>query len=117
MPAQPPFLTPTRNPATGRSTFAIKSLMRVAAVSLSRITCSFGLAVAIASLFSPSLTHHMWSRSAHSATPSPHVERHARFVGHSALVPRRIPDDVHGNFADAGHARHRILDHRRQLGR
>jgi hypothetical protein len=38
MPAQPPFLTPTRTPATGRSARAITSLMRSAAASVSRIT-------------------------------------------------------------------------------
>jgi hypothetical protein len=38
MPAQPPFLTPTRTPATGRSARAITSLMRSAAASVSFIT-------------------------------------------------------------------------------
>ena len=49
MPAQPPFLTPTRTPAIGRSAFAINSLMRPAAASVSRITWGLGRAVAIAS--------------------------------------------------------------------
>src|SRR5262250_866148 len=42
MPAQPPFLTPTRTPAIGFSSRAKISLMRVAAASLRRMTCSFG---------------------------------------------------------------------------
>src|ERR1043166_9542227 len=43
MPAQPPFLTPTRTPAIGVSARAKISLMRAAAASLRRITWSFGL--------------------------------------------------------------------------
>src|SRR5579875_3553557 len=38
IPAQPPFLTPTRMPAIGLSARAITSLMRDAAASVSRIT-------------------------------------------------------------------------------
>src|ERR1044071_1325661 len=52
MPAQPPFFTPTRSPATGRSDFAISSLIRVAAASERRITWGLGLAVAILRLLS-----------------------------------------------------------------
>src|SRR5579883_231229 len=42
MPAQPPFWTPTRMPAIGRSDLAMISLMRPAAASDSRITCGLG---------------------------------------------------------------------------
>ena len=38
IPAQPPLRTPTRTPAIGRSAFAMMSLMRAAAASVSRIT-------------------------------------------------------------------------------
>jgi hypothetical protein len=38
MPAQPPFLTPTRTPASGFSVVARICLMRAAAASLSFIT-------------------------------------------------------------------------------
>src|SRR5215467_3553672 len=43
MPAQPPFLTPTRTPAIGFSARAEISLMRAAAASLRRMTCNLGL--------------------------------------------------------------------------
>jgi len=69
-PAQPPFLTPTRTPAIGRSARAITSLMRNAAASVSRITwvgvgalpwqSSFGLYV----VFLPeTCSHHILSTS------------------------------------------------------
>jgi len=38
MPAQPPFLTPTRTAAIRLSAFAITALMRSAAASVSRTT-------------------------------------------------------------------------------
>src|SRR5258707_12758013 len=50
MPAQPPFLTPTRTPAIGFSDLAMMALMRSAAASVSRITWGRGLAAAISFL-------------------------------------------------------------------
>src|SRR6476469_7064796 len=47
MPAQPPFLTPTRTPTTGLAAFAITYLMRSAAASVRLMTCGLGRGVAI----------------------------------------------------------------------
>src|ERR1041385_6980329 len=47
MPAQPPFLTPTRTPAIGFSVLPRMSLMRVAAASVSRMTWGRGRGLAI----------------------------------------------------------------------
>src|SRR5262249_41713915 len=51
MPAQPPFLTPTRTPTIGCSAFAITYLMRSAAASVRRI--AWGLARGVAIRLSP----------------------------------------------------------------
>ena len=56
MPAQPPFLTPTRTPTTGLAAFAITYLMRSAAASVSRITWGRGRDVAI---FTPVAAPHL----------------------------------------------------------
>src|SRR5262249_21680319 len=50
MPAQPPFLTPTRTPTIGCTAFAITYLMRSAAASVSRIAWGLGRGVAFSPL-------------------------------------------------------------------
>src|SRR5947209_1673280 len=124
MPAQPPFFTPTRTPANGLSAFAMMSLMRDAAASVSRITWGRGLAVAILIL---STCYDLWRihdiRNAFvvylgvvfGRRNSPHVQRGARLVGHPALLPWWIPHDVDRHRADARNARYRILHHDRQF--
>src|ERR1700730_9345649 len=111
MPAQPPFLTPTRTPMIVLAAFAITYLMRSAAASVSRITCGLGRELAIADSFFPS----MWDAIAPSAIQptfdSPHIEHGTGLVRHPALLPGRIPDDRDLDLADAGDARHRVLDH------
>src|SRR5437588_8200585 len=118
MPAQPPFLTPTRTPTTGLAAFAITYLMRSAAASVSRITCGRGRGVAIGfrsfSLCSLDVCY-LNVGSIDRQRNSPHVEHTTCLVGHAALVPGRIPDDIDFDLADTGHARHRVLDHDRQL--
>src|SRR5688572_19104958 len=118
MPAQPPFFTPTRTPANGLSAFAMIALMRSAAASVSRITWGRGRAVAMfqavlisgESKISETPTLSIWALGSVAAT-SPHVQRGARLVRHPALLPRRIPHDVDGHWADARDARHRVLHH------
>jgi hypothetical protein len=55
MPAQPPFLTPTRTPTIGRPALAIADLIRFAAASVSRII--WGLGRAVASMFSEAVSN------------------------------------------------------------
>src|SRR5262249_31388100 len=52
MPAQPPFLTPTRTPTIGCNAFAITYLMRSAAASVRRIAWGLARGVAISPLSS-----------------------------------------------------------------
>src|SRR6516162_6467970 len=52
MPAQPPFLTPTRTPTSGRPALPMTSWMRCAAASDKRITWGLGREVAISISFS-----------------------------------------------------------------
>src|SRR5580658_7922390 len=109
MPAQPPFLTPTRTPMIGLAAFAITYLMRSAAASVSRITWGLGRELAIAGSFFHSI---MWDEMRQAQLPtcsSPHIEHGPRLVRHPALLPGRIPDDGDLDLADAGHARHRVL--------
>src|ERR1043166_154466 len=80
MPAQPPFLTPTRTAAIGFSARAEISLMRAAAASLRRMTCNFGLGFVVdgaAIVFLVELNHlicgprgpeRMWPREGRNAT-------------------------------------------------
>src|SRR3954465_6436854 len=110
MPAQPPFLTPTRTPTTGFTAFAITYLMRSAAASVSLITCGRGRGLAISD---SSVALNVGSSGARRN--SPHVEHGAGLVRHPARVPGRIPDDVNLDRADSGDARYRILHHDRQL--
>src|SRR5580704_19292012 len=143
MPAQPPFLTPTRTPMIELVAFAITYLMRSAAASVSRITWGLGRRLAIARyLFFFALSVFTFfsffafvpfarpryvgglgaarniAQEACRGSGSPHVERSARLVRHPALIPGRIPHDINLDLAHAGHARHRVLDHDRQfLGR
>src|ERR1700676_3906188 len=139
MPAQPPFLTPTRTPMIVFAAFAITYLMRSAAASVSRITCGLGRELAIANSFfsrpsmwdgrAPSATYHMQLETFSLVTlklttfNSPHIEHGTGLVRHPALLPRRIPDDRDLDLADTGHARDRVLDHdgqflrRRAVGR
>src|SRR5262245_24399907 len=135
MPAQPPFFTPTRTPANGLSAFAMIALMRSAAASVSRITWGRGRALAISLLpsrFFQTVIMSGESQDTRNALPvylgvtlcrrnllvaptSPHVQRGARLVRHPALIPGRIPHDIHRHRPDAGDARYRVLDHHRQL--
>src|SRR6266567_2584134 len=69
MPAQPPFLTPTRTPMISLAAFAITYLMRSAAASVSRITCGLGLGWPIAFVLLASLgLASMWDDPTLSAT-------------------------------------------------
>src|SRR5215204_6192878 len=110
MPAQPPFLTPTRTPTTGFTAFAITYLMRSAAASVSLITWGRGRGLAISD---SSVALNVGSSG--TRRNSPHVEHGAGLVRHAARVPRRIPDDVNLDLADTSDARHRILHHDREL--
>src|ERR1700681_1696100 len=124
MPAQPPFLTPTRTPIIGFGAFAITYLIRSAAASVSRITWGLGRRLAICA---PSLVllcgmksrqAQLTTRLSSPALNSPHIEHGTGLVRHPALLPGRIPDDRDLDLADAGHARHGVLDHDGQfLGR
>src|ERR1700722_12488883 len=106
MPAQPPFLTPTRTPMIGLAAFAITYLMRSAAASVSRITCGLGRELAIAdSFFRSSLVvscgldsryaqlapmqltisaHHVPPLVQHARLASPHIEHGPGLVRHPA---------------------------------
>src|SRR5215208_1828592 len=107
MPAQPPFLTPTRTPTTGFTAFAITNLMRSAAASVSLITCGRGLGA----ISNSSVALNVGSLE--TRCNSPHVEHAARLIRHPARVPGRIPDDVDLDVPDAGDARDGILHHDR----
>src|SRR3954454_14853315 len=110
MPAQPPFLTPTRTPTTGFTAFAITYLMRSAAASVSLITCGRGRGLAISD---SSVALNVGSSGARRN--SPHVEHGTGLVRHPARIPGGIPDDVNLDRTNAGDARHRILHHDRQF--
>src|SRR3954464_9006332 len=110
IPAQPPFLTPTRMPTTGFTAFAITYLMRSAAAAYSLITCGRGRGLAISD---SSVALNVGSSRARPN--SPHVEHGTGLVRHPARIPGRIPDDVNLHGTDAGDARYRILHHDRQL--
>src|SRR5258705_4518332 len=105
MPAQPPFLTPTRTAVIEPAAFAITSLMRAAAASVSFITWGLGRSSAMAaSLFqaeNPPLSDVILPRA---GATSPHVQRQPCLVAHAARIPGRIPDDIHFYLAYAGHA-------------
>src|ERR1051326_6154983 len=120
MPAQPPFLTPTRTAAIGRSVFAITALMRSAAASVRRITWGLGRGAAMSRLLVRDviacLIYVVAYQSATQGT-SPHIQHRARLVRHAARVPRRIPDDVDLGLAHASDTGDRIFDLARQLGR
>src|SRR5262249_10679886 len=110
MPAQPPFLTPTRTPAIGFSARAKISLMRVAAASLRRMTCNLGLGfvvdgVAIVFLVE---SNHLICGPTRAGTQlfSPHVQGDPRFVRHAALIPRRGPPPPAGRPPPPPHAPH-----------
>src|ERR1019366_5551811 len=115
MPAQPPFLTPTRTPMIGLGPFAITYFMRSAAASVRRVTWGLGRELAIAASFfrrsslviscgmesrqaqlatCSSQFQHTTFRHAFSTLASPHIEHGPRLVRHPALLPGRIPDDV-----------------------
>src|SRR5260370_931064 len=104
MPAQPPFLTPTRTPIIVLAAFAITYLMRSAAASVSRITWGLGRGLAIAVSFSLDPLCGMDSGRAQlitgAAGGSPHIEHGTGLVRHPALLPGRIPDDGDLDLAD-----------------
>src|SRR5580704_17184409 len=109
MPAQPPFLTPTRTPMIELVAFAMTYLMRSAAASVSRITWGLGRGLAIAVSFCRVPLCGIESRRAQLTTDgSPHIEHRTGLIRHPALLPGRIPDDGDLDLADAGHARHRV---------
>src|SRR5258707_6674069 len=122
MPAQPPFLTPTRTPAIGRSAFPRMSLMRVAAASVSRITWGRGRGLAIF-LLSPLAgvrarqTKHLCHKDNNellpgkTGSPSPHVEPDPRLGRHPPRLPGPVPHDVHPGQPDAPEAGDRVLAH------
>src|SRR5687767_2064287 len=88
MPAQPPFFTPTRRPATARSLRLMMSRTRSAALSVSVMT--FGLV----------------RRPAISTVPLcllPHVQRHASLIRHSRMIPGRLEHEVNLYIVDALH--------------
>src|SRR5712675_1068055 len=89
MPAQPPFLTPTRTPIMVLAAFAITYLIRSAAASVSRITWGLGRELAIAGSFSLLST---WDRIAPSATH----QHSRRFDGstHHILSTARASSDI-----------------------
>src|SRR6516164_2979432 len=103
MPAQPPFLTPTRTPMISLAAFAITYLMRSAAASVSRITWGLGRGLAILSMsFLPVILPCprgvcVGSYRRHRNQVSvflPHVEHRACFDRHPALLPGRVPHDI-----------------------
>src|SRR5208337_4811806 len=98
MPAQPPFFTPTRKPATGLSERAMIAFTRSAAASVSVKT--LGLALAI-----PDFLSHRHGL----ANRLKHVERHARFIRHATRIPRRVEHKLHAHEAYAFHRADRIL--------
>src|SRR6187397_1230890 len=117
VPAQPPFLTPTRTAVIEPSAFAITSLMRAAAASVSRITWGLGRGSAMAFI----LFRRAANPSAYDVvlpTPgatSPHIEREPRLVAHAARIPRRVPNHVDLDLADAGHAGDGVFHILRQI--
>src|SRR5450631_28346 len=103
MPAQPPFLTPTRTPMMVLAAFAITYLMRSAAASVSRITCGLGRELAILLLLLSSF-HVGWGCARRNLPHcSPHIEHGPGLVRHPALLPGRIPDDRDLDLAHPGH--------------
>src|SRR5215208_3725617 len=116
MPAQPPFLTPTRTAVMEPCAFAITSLMRAAAASVSRITWGRGRgsAMALSSRGGGESVPYDVIFPARDAT-LPHVQRQPRLVAHAARVPGRIPDHVDLDLAHPRHAGDGILHHLRQF--
>src|SRR5215211_3019897 len=98
MPAQPPFLTPTRTPAIGRSAFSMISWTRFAAASESVRTLKLGRGIILSGgrVQGPGRSISLTDKdsSAVRRGRSPHVERDPRLVGHAALVPGRVEDHV-----------------------
>src|SRR5207302_5013916 len=98
MPAQPPFLTPTRTPTTSLAAFAITYLMRSAAASVSLITWGLGRGLAISSGPSCLCRVAPYVGSSHAQrnqlSALPHIEHGAGFIRHPALLPGRVPDDI-----------------------
>src|SRR6266853_2323934 len=118
MPAQPPFFTPTRMPAIGRSDLPMMSRMRPAAASDSRITWGLGRGVGpgMAILPSPPSSALGPKRGLSlNVIISPHVQHHPRLVGHPARFPGRIPYHFDGYRPDAWNARRRIFHHAGKL--
>src|ERR1700736_5395525 len=115
MPAQPPFFTPTRMPAIGRSDRPMMSWMRRAAASDSRITWGLGLEMAI----TPSPLASASTTAARDCIvyliTSPHIQDHPRLVRHPARLPGWFPHNLDAHRTDARNARGRVLDHAGQF--
>src|SRR5882757_2818888 len=118
---------PTRSPTISESARLVSSVIRCAAASVSFITCGrgrgFGLDTGVGEAGVMSV---MWSIpkanqcrlfSREQANASPHIEDEARLVGHPVRRPRRLPDQIDVDQADAGNAGDRVLHHRRQFPR
>src|SRR6266702_1534144 len=101
--------------------------MRCAAASVSRITCGRGRrGLGVDAGVEPDdiwVMSMMWSVAERiqyefckaSTYASPHIEDEAGLVAHALGRPRRLPDDLDVDHADAGDAGDRVLDHGRQL--
>src|ERR1700681_373548 len=123
MPAQPPFLTPTRTPTIGRPALAITDLMRSAAASVSRII--WGLSRAVAIMFSEPVSNRNRLNLPNYFTlnvgasgqkgNSQHVEVDARLFRHPARVPGRVPDHADIHLSHSRHGRNCVLHHHRQF--
>src|SRR5260221_9693271 len=102
MPAQPPFLTPTRTPTTGLAAFAITYLMRSAAASVSRITWGLGRELAILAPY-----HRVFRRiglhaeeNTVSLGPRPAAQAAVRSRALRAAVSRRLRRRKDGGLGD-----------------
>src|SRR5690606_31504539 len=103
MPAQPPFLTPTRMPFAPSRAETI-SRTRAAAASVIVITWSLLIAVSTGRRLKAGamvVPVSRWVRKAVSASRSVPADRHARLFRHAVGAPRRVEGHLHG---DAGHA-------------
>src|SRR5437588_1585436 len=95
----------------------VSSVMRCAAASVSRMTCGrgrgFSLDEGVGDAGVISVIYSFLAGT--SMRPSPHIEDEARLIAHPVRRPRGFPDQIDVYDADAGHARDRVLDHRRQF--
>src|SRR5216683_7120756 len=115
---------PTRKPTMSESARLLSSRMRCAAASVSFMTCGRGrLGAAVlgldAGVDEACVMSVMWSDPGGKSMPpffpenpkplvscsaSPHIEDEARLVAHPVRRPRRLPDQIDTDHADAGNA-------------